>query len=47
MADPVAVVTFTVTVAATWGLVTTLMVVELVTVKLLAVVVPNLTEVTL
>ena len=45
MAVPPAVVTFTVTVPAAWGLVTALMVVGLVTVKLLAVVVPNLTEV--
>ncbi len=45
VAVPPTVVTFTFTVKATWGLVTALMVVELVTVKLLAVVVPNLTAV--
>ncbi len=42
---PPAVVTFTVTVPGGWVLVTALIVVGLVTVKLLAVVVPNLTAV--
>ena len=46
VAVPPAVVTFTVTVPATWGLVTALMVVALVTVKLAAVVVANFTELT-
>ncbi len=45
VAVPPAVVTLTVTVPGAWGLVTALMVVGLVTVKLLAVVVPNLTAV--
>ena len=42
---PPAVVTLILTVPATWGLVMALMVVALVTVKLLAAVVPNLTAV--
>ena len=45
VAVPPAVVTLRLTVPATWGLVTALMVVGDVTVKLLAVVVPNLTTV--
>ena len=45
MAVPPAVVTFTFTVAAAWALVTALTVIGLVTVKLLAVVVPNFTAV--
>ena len=44
VAVPPAVVTLTDTVPAAWGLVMALMVVGLVTVKLLAVVVPNFTE---
>jgi hypothetical protein len=47
VAVPPAVVALTVTVPATWGLVTALICVRLVTVKLLAVVVPNLTAVVL